>query len=259
VQDPFAQFAQPSNPGGTAMTESSFTNIAQNVDGCTFATGCIEYSPGLYTSLQIDNTKPVIFKPGLYYVRGGGFKLKNVVGGGGSPGFDAMCSTCAADADTGSGMVVFDTGSAAKPTKSGGFVIDTNVSATLKGSTKTTTDADGNVIPAAPYYGMLFWEDRAADAHAGNGQTSSGGAHTLGQGNGCFTLIGNMYFTNSQSTMANDATHYQEVDYNGNPCSNTVQQGYIIAGSLKLKGTTNISMSLTSHAYVKVRKIALVQ
>jgi len=267
VQDPFQSFTQPSNPGGTAMTESSGTNIDNGIDGCsvpvsTCSSGkscCTEYSPGLYSSLQISGGKPVIFKPGLYYIQGGGFGLKNVNGGGTSPAYSAMCSGCTADTNTGTGMVVFDTGSSKNPTTSGGFTIDTGVSMSLQGSTKTTTNAAGESVPASPYYGILFWEDRAADAHNGNGQTSKGGAHQLGIGNGCFTLIGTIYMTNSLSTMTSDSTHYQEVDYNGTPCSTTVQQGYIIAGVLQLKGTTTIKMNLTSHAFVSVRRIALVQ
>jgi hypothetical protein len=159
-------------------------------------------------------------------------------------------------------MVVYDTGAAGSTFGSmptGGFDINTNVQATLKGSTLTTTNASGEVVPAAPYYGLLFWEDRNANKHTGSNPTASGGAHSMGQGNGCFTLIGTIYATNNRSDMIADAAHYQEVDYNGNPCSNTFQTGYIIVSSLQIVGTTTIRMKLTPYGFRKVRQVSLVR
>jgi hypothetical protein len=189
----------------------------------------------------------VIFKPGLYYIQGGGFALKKVDGGVGPPDYSAMCTTCPADANTGAGMVVYDTGPVGS-TASGGFDINTNVQTTLQGSTKTTTNTEGETVPAAPYYGILFWEDRTADAHT----------HSFGQGNGCFTLFGTIYVTNTLAIMA-DPAHYQAVEYNGTPCSTTIKQGDIIVGSLTLKGSSQIKMSLVPHAFLTVRRIAMVQ
>jgi hypothetical protein len=153
-------------------------------------------------------------------------------------------------------MVVYDTGGGGL---SGGFNITTSNDISLVGSTKTTTDSDGNTIPDKPYYGIIFWEDRNAGAHKLNGTTSSGGAHQMGQGNGCFQVIGSIYATNSLATMLADPTHYQEMDLNGSPCQNTNQQGYIITGSLKVIGTSNVTMKLFAGSYVRVRRIALVK
>ena len=80
----------------------------------------------------------------------------------------------------------------------------------------------------------------------------------MGQGNGCFTLIGTIYMTNTLATMLATPSQYQEVDYNGNPCSSTVQQGYIIAGSLQIVGTTTIRMSISPFGFFVIRRIALV-
>jgi hypothetical protein len=216
--------------------------------------------------LNASGGSPVIFKPGLYYMRGGGFSLKNLNGGGGiGNSYNAMCTTCTADADTGMGMVVYDTGNcggtvcALNSNNTGGFVIDTGVNASLQGATITTTNAAGNVVPAAPYYGILFWEDRNADKHVGSGPTSNHNAHSLGQGNGCFSLIGTIYMTNWLSVMNGDLTHYQEVDYNGNPCSTTYNQGDIIVSSLQIVGSTTIRMKLVPYGFLNVRQIALVR
>ena len=206
----------------------------------------MEYSPGLWTGgLQVAGGNPVIFKPGLYYIRGGGFGLKNVTGGGAAPGYSAMCPACTADPNTGMGMVVYDTGNcgatacALNSDPTGGFQIDTGVSASLLGSTKTTTNSTGNTVPAAPYYGILFWEDRNANTHSGGGSLTNK-KHGLGQGNGCFTLVGTVYMTNTDAVMTADATHYQEIAYNGNPCSTTVQQGDITTGALGIVGSTTV-------------------
>jgi hypothetical protein len=259
VKDPLAFVAAPSVPPPALLPAP----IANGTDGCTNVAGCIEDSPGLYVGgINASGSNPVIFKPGLYYIRGGGFKLKNVTGGGVAPVFDAMCTTCAADPDTGTGMVVYDTGNCgASPcvlnsNPTGSFQIDTNVSATLKGSTKTTVNAAGQTVPAAPYYGILFFEDRTADARTGSG---AGGAHGLGQGNGCFTLVGTIYATNTLATMTSTPAHYQEVKYNGNPCSTTVQQGDIIVSALQIVGSTQITMNLVPWGFLIIRQVSLVR
>jgi hypothetical protein len=270
VQDPLRNVPAPGETGGPAIptTAGSSAAIANGIDGCTNAGGCVEYSPGLYVGgLNASGGNPVIFKPGLYYMRGGGFTLKNVNGGGGlANNWNAMSTNAAqADTNTGMGMVVYDTGNcgatvcALNSNSTGGFVIDTNVQASLQGATLTTTNAAGNVVPATPYYGILFWEDRNADKHVGSGPTSNHNAHSIGQGNGCFSLIGTIYITNWLSVMTSDLTHYQEVDYNGNPCSTTYNQGDIIISSLQIVGSTTIRMKLVPYGFLNIRQIALVR
>jgi hypothetical protein len=170
-----------------------------------------------------------------------------------------MCVGCAANPDTGNGVTIYDTSTSSASTATKGFDMATGVNLTLYGATKTTTNSLGDTVPAGPYYGMLFWEDRNADAHTGNGATKNGGGHNIGSGSGCFTLIGNIYMTNTKATMLADATHYQAATYSGTPCSATTQQGYIIVSTLEIKGTSVLSMAIPPYGYVTSHKIALVQ
>jgi hypothetical protein len=201
--------------------------------------------------------KRTIFQPGLYYIRGGGFKLKNVDGGGGATDFNAMCTTCAANADTGMGMVVYDS-PAAGSTSTGGFDINTNVSITLKGSTKTTTNSKNETVPAAPYYNILFWEDRTADAHTGSNPFQRRRPQPRpGQ---------RLLFADRQHLR----DEYAGDDVGGMPIttrkwtitatsSGTVQQGYIIVSSLQIVGATTIRMNLVPYGFLNIRQIALVR
>ena len=251
IDDPFANVAAPTAP----TTSGTSANIANGTHGCTTTGGCVEYTPGLWPQLK-PGKNAVIFDPGLYYVQGGGVDFKQTTGGG--TNFNAMCVGCTADTNTGSGMLIYDTvaaGTAAYPASrpTGGFTIDTQASLSLQGPTLTTTNSQGQTVPASPYYDILFWEDRTANAHTGNNN------HQIGQGNGCFTLVGTVYITNTRAIMLADSTHYQAVQYNGTPCSTTIQQGDIIVGTLTLKGTTTLSMQLVPYGFLNVNEVALVQ
>lgn len=257
VDDPLANVAAPTAPPNIGNANP----ISSGTHGCTDPGGCIEYTPGLWDQLK-PGKNSVIFDPGLYYVQGGGVDLKQTVGGGTNN--NAMCVGCSADANTGTGMVIYDTvpaGTAAYPGNTnrptGGFNIGTLASLALQGSTLTTTIAQGQsgcttsggcTVPAAPYYGVLFWEDRTANANS----------HTFGQGNGCFSLIGTIYITNTKAIMLADSTHHQSVTYNGTPCSTTINQGDIIVGQLSLVGTTSIKMKLVPYGYLNIRQVALI-
>src|SRR5205085_302279 len=102
-----------------------------------------------------------VFKPGLYYIGGGGF-------GNGANGVMLMSSGFAPDAATGAGMVVYNSGA-------GTIGLGANSDATLTGSDATSQ-----------YKGILFFQDRAASAQT----------HTLG-GGGNIVLTGAIYLTNS--------------------------------------------------------------
>jgi hypothetical protein len=234
------------NPPAVPAVAPAKVTIHSPTDGCT-AANCSEWSPGLYTS-GIDFDANNVFKPGVYYIQSTkGLTMKHVDSA-------VMCSTCAADANTGKGMLVYDTGPAGSSlgnNKSGGFNISTNVTGvTLVGAGVTVTTPPATpVAPAAPYYGILFFEDRTADAQT----------HTFGQGNGCFDLIGTMYITNTLAIMQANANHFQGMDYHGTPCSGTVNQGEIITGKLSLAGTADITMNLFPAGFLKIRQVALVQ
>jgi hypothetical protein len=263
IQDPLANVSAPPVPTNVVTTAPA--TIHKPTDGCIFAT-CTEYSPGLYNGSNsvnngIDTTgvSNVIFKPGVYYIQSTkGFTMKN--SNGGAANNSVNCVGCAADPSTGTGMLVYDSGppgSTVNNNPAGGFTIDTNVTAALQGPTITTHIAQGvngcpNLngcdVPTAPYYGVLFWEDRTANANT----------DTLGAGNGCFSLVGTVYITNTLSIMLADSTHHQVVNYHGTPCSGTVNQGEVIVSQLSLAGNVSISMGLYPYGFLEVRSVALV-
>jgi len=211
--------------------------------------------PGVYASLDLTGVSSAIFDPGVYYIKGGGFTLKNDT--------VAMCASCAADPNTANGMVIYDTCSSATSTTpcaagsdaTGGFNVATGANAQLLGGGLTSLTS--TATPTAPYYGILFFEDRNANAHVGSGGVSP--AHTIGAGNGCFSLVGTIYITNWLSIMQANASNYQEVDYHGTPCTGVSNYGEIIVSQLTVKGTSGINMSLFPTGFLTIRQIALVQ
>jgi Flp pilus assembly protein TadG len=269
IQDPLANVAAPTTTG--LLPGSTSTITTAGFHGCN-VTPCIEYTPGTYSSL-VPGSNNVIFDPGLYYVQGGGVTFKSTIGGGGpsaTPAYNAMCVGCTPDPNTGTGMVVYDTvpagtgaypGNTNRPTV--GFSINTGVNFSIQGANNTVLNPIGTggctttatcTVPAGPYFGVLFWEDRTANAHILPNKQ-----HSLGQGSGCFTLIGTIYITNTLNIMTSSSgTQYQTVEYNGTPCSTTTQLGEIIVGQLSIKGTTTLQMNLFPYGYLVVRKVALV-
>jgi hypothetical protein len=220
MRDPLASVNPPLQPAN---------NGTKTTNGC--GSGCDLYTPGLYNGGIDVKNRDARFAPGVYYVRNGDFSLKNTTVN--------MCSTCASSPATGAGMLVYHTGS-------GAFVVDTNVTAHLLGAGVST--ATPPAAPVAPYYGILFFQDRSAAATT----------HTIGQGNGCLNLQGTLYMTNTLAIMKATPTQYQRMSYNGNPCSNTAVQGEIIAGALELVGSSSLKMSLTPGGYLGIRQVALV-
>ncbi len=244
IGDPYASVF-PSGPP-VPTTVGTTRTISNGTEGCTLPT-CKEYSPGLYVGgiNESSNNTMEVFKPGLYYIQGGGFKLKNTTA------ITCPAGLCTSDADTGSGMVIYNTGPAGNPTNAGVFDINTGVTAKFMGAGISTASPPAS--PSGPYYGILFFQDRNSVAH-----TTNNNSHTFGQGNGCFDLVGTIYITNTVATMKADANHYQLITYNGTPCSSTVNQGEIIVSALSIVGTTNINMQLYPFSFLKIRKVALI-
>jgi Flp pilus assembly protein TadG len=251
IQDPFANVypnGPPKPPAATAPPPNGQAcSVLGHCAACPGSATCTEYLPGLYNSgggINLTGVNSAIFDPGLYYISdGGGFVIKNST--------VQMCSTtCAPDANTANGMVVYNSGPASGSfVNAGAFDIDTKANATLLGAGVSTSATP--TAPRGPYYGLLFFQDRNSVAQN----------HTLGQGKDCFTLTGTVYITNTLSIMLADPTHYQAVEYHGTPCSATISQGEIIVGTLTLKGTGNvpkITMNLFNESFIKVRQIALV-
>jgi hypothetical protein len=246
IQDPLAGVPAPSVPTTTPPANGQSCSILAHCGSCP-ASGfsgsapstCTEFLAGAYTSINIKNVSSAFFDPGVYYIKGGGFSLKNSTVG--------MCTTCSSDPTTVNGMVVYDAGATTTSTATGGFTIDTNTSAELVGAGVST--ANPTAAPASPYYGILFFEQRNADAQT----------HTLGQGNGCFSIIGTIYITNTLAIMSANPSHYQSVTYHGTPCTGVSNVGEIIVSQLTLKGTAGINMQLFPAPYLNVRQIGLVQ
>jgi Flp pilus assembly protein TadG len=256
VQDPLAGVPAPSEPSAAPARATCTAHCGDCPPPGAGLTGtkpssCWEYFPGKYSSLDLTGVNSAIFDPGVYYIEGGGFTLKN----------DAvtMCTSCTPNAITKQGMLIYDTCAGTQPCSlgsdsTGGFTVDTQANAALLGagvSSFTSTAA-----PAAPYNGILFFEDRNANAHVGNGAHQ---AHTIGQGNGCFSAVGTIYITNTLATMKSNTAHYQQVQYHGTPCTGVQNYGEIIVSQLTVKGTSGINMGLFPNGFLKVRQVALVQ
>jgi hypothetical protein len=200
---------------------------------------CIEYLPGAYPAINLKNINSAIFDPGVYYIQGGGFTIKNSTAG--------MCTTCAADATTINGLVIYDAGATSTSTATGGFTIDTQGDLAFVGAGVDT--AHPTASPASPYYGIMFFEQRNADAQS----------HSLGQGNSCFSFTGIIYIANTLAIMQANANHYQSVSMNGGPCAGLSDVGGFVLNELSIVGNSSITMQLFPTAFLPVRTVALVQ
>jgi hypothetical protein len=133
-------------------------------------------------------------------------------------------------------MLVYNTGPTGNPTNAGPIQIGANGSVSLVGSPS-----------GSAYKGILFFQDRASKAQT----------HSLG-GGGDLTLVGTVYMTNTRTTMLGDATHFQEVDLQGNPGSNTHIDGEIIVDVLGLGGNAGITMNLSAIPSLWITEVAMV-
>ena len=250
--------------------------------------GCWVFHPGLYRDavysrgLQVHNwgsgsTTYALFEPGLYYVEHtptgpapAGVDFTQTTGAnnvdylGNTLNNNVMCTVapagqptwCQQNTDTGYGVLFYDTGpqgSTYGSNPSGGFNVGTQANVVLTGPTKTMLNAHGDTVPGPPYYNILFWEDRNANAHTGTTE------HIMGTGNGCFTMNkASLYITNKREDMIVTPTHYQAVSFAGTPCSGTKNQGDIIVGTLEIKGNSTIIMNLEPAGFTYLDQVALI-
>jgi hypothetical protein len=231
IQDPLRNVPAPANPGGGLPPKVA---VADGVSGCpppaSPANNCQLYSPGLYTGgIDVQN-ETALFKPGLYYIDGGGFKNS-------ANGRMLMATGFPADPATGAGMVVYNAAG-------GTFDVGANSSASLVGS-------DAGTI----YKGILFFESRTGPANTGIGASDE---HRFG-GGGSVTLKGTIYITNSLPVMTTTPGQYQRVLLQGTPGSTTRIIGQIITSALKMGGNAAIIMQLDSTATLNIRQVALVK
>jgi hypothetical protein len=232
IKDPLASV----NPPAVPTTIGSFAPIANGVSGCPASPkfGCQLYTPGLYAGGIDGKLSTPVFMPGIYYLQGGGLTC--------AANCDLYMATGFTDGPSGTntgwtGNVLFyNTGSAAKPTQSSPINIGANGTVNLVGSPS-----------GSAYKGMLFFEDRAADAQS----------HSMG-GGGAMTLVGTIYLTNTLATMTGDSTHYQALTLQGGSGSGTLVQGEIIVGTLTMGGNGGITMDLNPNASLVVQQVALV-
>jgi len=212
-RDPYENVPAPAVPGiGTMSTVTG--------SGCPVA-HCTLYSPGLYSSGLIVKNDTALFEPGLYYIQGtSGFSNQ-------ANGNMLMATGFAPDPKTGSGMVVYNTGT-------GTFSIVANSNAHLVGS-------DNNSF----YEGILFFEDRNALALT----------HSLG-GGGAIVLAGALYITNWLTVMQAQPSQYQTLNLGGN--AGIQINGTIVVGALNMAGTSYVTFNLTGPS-LPTRRTALVR
>lgn len=241
MQDPLKDVPPPPVP----TTPGNFTSLIDGQNGCPNPRGpgvkdCQLYSPGLYVGGINGNNSTPVFKPGIYYLQGGGFTCRNNCNILMATGFGADDSTGTNTGWTGN-VLFYNTGPAGNSANAGTFDLGANGSINLVGSPS-----------ASIYKGILLFQDRASNANIGNS-----GAHKLG-GGGDLALIGTLYLTNTRDTMLGDANHYQELQLQGNPGSATNITGEIIVDVLGLGGNAGITMTLSPTPSVTIQQVAMV-
>jgi len=236
IVDPYASVAPPTTAGLTV--DPVPTALGNGVSGCPAAPAkaCKLYSPGVYTTGVNVQNETGVFKPGVYYMQSGGFQNS-------ANGLMLMATGFPDDADTGPGMLVYNTGNSTNDV----FSVGSNSEAHLVGSCNTLT--------CDRYKGILFFEDRAAGAHTGIGGNKG---HKFG-GGGDLSLIGTVYITNSLAIMTATPGQYQNVLLQGTPGSNTVITGEIITSTLSIGGNAGIQMFLNPNEVLHIRQVSLVK
>jgi hypothetical protein len=234
ILDPLASVPAPSRP----TTAGTKVNLANGVSGCPVSPGkpCKLYSPGYWPAIDVKN-ETAVFKPGIYYIEGGGFQNE-------ANGDIFMSTGFANDPDTGQGMLVYNTGTVASPNAAGAISVGANSSATMLGSCSSI----GGNCTTDTYKGILFFQNRASGALT----------HHFG-GNGCLSLTGTIYTTNTLAIMTGTPTQYQTLDLQGTPCSGTAIIGQIITSALNLGGNATLRMALNPAGALHVRQMALVR
>jgi Flp pilus assembly protein TadG len=234
IQDPLASVSPPSVPAAAPAA----TALGYNTSGCPASSAvkkaCMLYSPGLYTATLDGKNSTPVFKPGIYYLQGGGLTC--------SSNCSMYMATGFTDGSTGTntgwtGNVLFySTGTTSAPTHAGAFSLGANGNIYLTGSPTSSA-----------YEGILFFQDRSSIAQS----------HSLG-GGGDLELTGTLYLTNTLATMTSTPSQYQSVSLQGNSGSNTTITGEVIVSQLSLGGSSGITMDLNAAASYLVRQVALI-
>jgi Flp pilus assembly protein TadG len=226
-------------------------------------TKCRLFSPGKYTGgIQLGQSVKVfaIFRPGIYWLNGGGFHLLS-----NSIVRVARAVPYNSDPVTGTSwtenVLFYNSGNASADrieiSANSGQLNNKN----FPTAAGTYCESGGNCLIGAPnnapYYGMLFFEDRATTANI---------QHEIWGGGG-LTLMGTIYLTHTadgcpsctpgKSIMADG--FYQKLELGGNGGGVTQVIGQIIVDALSMGGASDIHMTLNPEAMFVVRQVALVR
>jgi hypothetical protein len=240
----------PSNAGG-------YRTLTPGNEGCPAtlpaAAECRLYSPGRYTggiTLGQSNKVFALFRPGIYYLDGGGFHLRSnsIVRMAESPNdFDPATGTGWTNS-----VLFYNSGNHSND------IIDISANSgqinnlTFPTPAGTYCVSGGNCLIGAPnsppYLGMLFFQDRSTTAFL---------EHSIWGGSG-LTLMGTIYLTHTAASTLADS-RYQKLTLGGSGGGVTRVIGQIIVDVLEMGGTSDIQMTLNPQAMYVVRQVALVR
>jgi hypothetical protein len=244
IQDPLGKVNAPAFP----VVVGSSVAITAGQNGCPAIPPqtCMLYSPGLYSS-GIDILKQVaVFRPGIYYITGGGFT-------GDSNGSVVMATNCT------DGPTNTCTGQLSKNGTNtgwtGNMLVYFSGGGTVKFKSNFGSDCNNVDVTCAmvgapigsTYQGILFFQDRTAAA----------GTFVDFSGGGAISISGTIYATNTLATMLTTPSHFQTVNFGGGSGSTTTLIGEIITDALSMGGNTSITMTLSSTPINNVRQVAL--
>ena len=255
TSDPFADMKAPDVPS----TIGSQKAVAFKEDGCPDSGGCIEFSPGYYsTGITVKNNVG-IFVPGLYYVVGGlsfgsnGTVRVSTANGDGSGGvvfylrgnqsvsveanFGKKPATCPYNVDGST----CPGGSASRAMQCpGGNPPPSQVPSSINGNVLLGPCTGPYADPSGKTRGMVFFQDRSAAT-----------LPTWG-GGGQFLLAGYMYFHQCRADGGGKNCSYPgsggfgtTFSMAGNACSGSYAVGALITDVINLNGTPCLKMVLS--------------
>jgi hypothetical protein len=269
ASDPFANMPVPDVPGTIGAQKS----VPFKQDGCPDIGGCIEFTPGYYsTGISVKNNVG-IFVPGLYYVVGGidfgsnGTVRVSTAAGDGSGGvtfylkgsqsvsvdanFGKKAATCPYNVDGST----CPSGSASRAMQCpGGNPPPPQVPSSINGNVLLGPCTGPYADPSGKIRGMVFFQDRSAAA-----------LPTWG-GGGQFLLAGYMYFhqcrpdgTGKSCSTPGSGGYGTTFGMGGNACSGSYAVGALIADRINLQGTPCLNMILSPDKSFPRLSVALLK
>lgn len=255
IPDPLRNVAPPTTD--LLPTDPPYTIVPPGTSNCPAAlpagAECRVYSPGRYTTgITLGQSNQVfgIFRPGIYYLDGGGFHLR-------SNSLVRMAEAPYDSDPTGkttwtNNVLFYNRGNDANDnieiTANSGQINNLN----FPTGTGTYCETGGNCLIGSPaaseYKNMLFFQDR---------ETTRPHQHAIWGGGG-LTLMGTIYLTHTAESILADGS-YQQLQLGGNGGGVTRVVGQIIVDTLEMGGTSDITMTLNAQLMYRVRQVALVR